>query len=124
MVEDRCDVLGSTFEGRLVGTFGDISTLSFYPAHHITMGEGGAVFTQNMELKRIAESYWDWGWDRWCAPSCDNTCRNRFCWQLGELPAGDDHKYTYSHVGQPQDQGHAGFLRAGLVGAPARLHRD
>ena len=99
VVEDCCDALGSTYEGRLVGTFGDISTLSFYPAHHITMGEGGAVFTQNPELKRIAESFRDWGRDCWCAPGCDNTCHNRFGWQLGELPQGYDHKYTYSHVG-------------------------
>ncbi|MFZ1614678.1 MAG: lipopolysaccharide biosynthesis protein RfbH [Holophaga sp.] len=99
VVEDCCDALGSTYNGQLVGTFGDISTLSFYPAHHITMGEGGAVFTQNLELKRIAESFRDWGRDCWCAPGCDNTCRNRFGWQLGQLPAGYDHKYTYSHVG-------------------------
>ncbi len=99
VIEDCCDALGSTYEGRLVGTFGDLATLSFYPAHHITMGEGGAVFTQNAELKRIAESFRDWGRDCWCAPGCDNTCRNRFGWQLGELPAGYDHKYTYSHVG-------------------------
>ena len=99
VVEDCCDALGSTYEGRLVGTFGDIATLSFYPAHHITMGEGGAVFTQNLELKRIAESFRDWGRDCWCAPGCDNTCRNRFGWQLGQLPAGYDHKYTYSHIG-------------------------
>ena len=99
VVEDCCDALGSTFDGRLVGTFGDIGTLSFYPAHHITMGEGGAVFTRDLELKRIAESFRDWGRDCWCAPGCDNTCRNRFGWQLGELPQGYDHKYTYSHVG-------------------------
>ena len=99
VIEDCCDALGSTYHGQLVGTFGDIATLSFYPAHHITMGEGGAVFTQNLELKRIAESFRDWGRDCWCAPGCDNTCRNRFGWQLGQLPAGYDHKYTYSHVG-------------------------
>ena len=99
LVEDCCDALGSTYEGRLVGTFGDIATLSFYPAHHITMGEGGAVFTQHLELKRIAESFRDWGRDCWCPPGCDNTCRNRFGWQLGQLPAGYDHKYTYSHIG-------------------------
>ncbi|MCE1229464.1 MAG: lipopolysaccharide biosynthesis protein RfbH [Firmicutes bacterium] len=99
VVEDCCDALGSTFQGKLVGTFGDIATLSFYPAHHITMGEGGAVFTRHLELKRIAESFRDWGRDCWCPPGCDNTCRNRFGWKLGHLPEGYDHKYTYSHVG-------------------------
>jgi CDP-4-dehydro-6-deoxyglucose reductase, E1 len=99
LVEDCCDALGSTFEGQLVGTFGDIGTLSFYPAHHITMGEGGAVFTSNPELKTIAESFRDWGRDCYCAPGKENTCGKRFCWQLGQLPYGYDHKYTYSHVG-------------------------
>jgi CDP-6-deoxy-D-xylo-4-hexulose-3-dehydrase len=99
LVEDCCDALGSTFEGRLVGTFGDIGTLSFYPAHHITMGEGGAVFTSNPELKLIAESFRDWGRDCYCAPGKENTCGKRFCWQLGDLPYGYDHKYTYTHVG-------------------------
>lgn len=99
LVEDCCDALGSTYDGRLVGTFGDIGTLSFYPAHHITMGEGGAVFTNNAELKLIAESFRDWGRDCYCAPGKDNTCNKRFCWKLGELPEGYDHKYTYSHLG-------------------------
>ncbi len=99
LVEDCCDALGATYDGRLVGTFGDIGTLSFYPAHHITMGEGGAVFTNNAELKVIAESFRDWGRDCYCAPGKDNTCGKRFEWQLGELPAGYDHKYIYSHLG-------------------------
>jgi CDP-6-deoxy-D-xylo-4-hexulose-3-dehydrase len=99
LVEDCCDALGSTYDGKMVGTFGDIATLSFYPAHHITMGEGGAVFTNNAELKLIAESFRDWGRDCYCAPGKDNTCNKRFCWKLGELPEGYDHKYTYSHLG-------------------------
>lgn len=99
LIEDCCDALGSTFNGRLVGTFGDIGTLSFYPAHHITMGEGGAVFTNNYELRQIAESFRDWGRDCYCAPGKDNTCGKRFCWKLGNLPEGYDHKYTYSHLG-------------------------
>ena len=99
LVEDCCDALGSTYNGQMVGTFGDISTLSFYPAHHITMGEGGAVFTNNPELKLIAESFRDWGRDCYCAPGKDNTCNKRFCWKLGKLPKGYDHKYTYSHLG-------------------------
>lgn len=99
LIEDCCDALGSTYNGKLVGTFGDIGTLSFYPAHHITMGEGGAVFTNNTELKKIIESIRDWGRDCYCAPGCDNTCGKRFGWQLGSLPAGYDHKYTYSHLG-------------------------
>lgn len=99
LIEDNCDALGSTYNGRLTGTFGDIGTLSFYPAHHITMGEGGAVFTNNHELKVIAESFRDWGRDCYCAPGKDNTCGKRFCWKLGNLPEGYDHKYTYSHLG-------------------------
>ncbi|MEX0298502.1 MAG: lipopolysaccharide biosynthesis protein RfbH, partial [Kordiimonas sp.] len=99
LIEDCCDALGSKYNGQLVGTFGDISTLSFYPAHHITMGEGGAVFTNDDELKLIAESYRDWGRDCYCAPGKDNTCNKRFCWKLGTLPAGYDHKYIYSHLG-------------------------
>jgi CDP-4-dehydro-6-deoxyglucose reductase, E1 len=99
LIEDCCDALGSTYQGAKVGTFGDIGTLSFYPAHHITMGEGGAVFTNNRELKQIAESFRDWGRDCYCAPGKDNTCNKRFCWQLGDLPYGYDHKYTYSHLG-------------------------
>lgn len=99
LVEDCCDALGSTYRGQMVGTFGDIATLSFYPAHHITMGEGGAVFTNNEELKTIAESFRDWGRDCYCPPGKDNTCGKRFCWKLGDLPEGYDHKYTYSHLG-------------------------
>lgn len=99
LVEDCCDALGSTYRGQMVGTFGDIATLSFYPAHHITMGEGGAVFTNNDELKVIAESFRDWGRDCYCPPGKDNTCGQRFCWKLGDLPEGYDHKYTYSHLG-------------------------
>jgi CDP-6-deoxy-D-xylo-4-hexulose-3-dehydrase len=99
LVEDCCDALGSTYRGRKVGTFGDIGTLSFYPAHHITMGEGGAVFTNDPELKRIAESFRDWGRDCYCPPGKDNTCGKRFQWKMGDLPQGYDHKYTYSHLG-------------------------
>jgi CDP-6-deoxy-D-xylo-4-hexulose-3-dehydrase len=99
LIEDSCDALGSTYRGQMVGTFGDIGTLSFYPAHHITMGEGGAVFTNNAELKQIAESFRDWGRDCYCPPGKDNTCGKRFCWKLGDLPEGYDHKYTYSHLG-------------------------
>ena len=99
LVEDCCDALGATYKGQMVGSFGDIATLSFYPAHHITMGEGGAVFTNNAELKLIAESFRDWGRDCYCAPGKDNTCNKRFCWKLGHLPEGYDHKYTYSHLG-------------------------
>ena len=99
LVEDCCDALGSTYDGKLVGSFGDIGTLSFYPAHHITMGEGGAVFTNNSDLKRIIESFRDWGRDCYCQPGKDNTCGKRFGWQLGTLPFGYDHKYTYSHLG-------------------------
>ena len=99
LVEDCCDALGTTYRGQMVGTFGDIATLSFYPAHHITMGEGGAVFTNNDELKTIAESFRDWGRDCYCQPGKDNTCGKRFCRQLGDLPYGYDHKYTYSHLG-------------------------
>ena len=99
LIEDCCDALGTTYRGQMVGTFGDIATLSFYPAHHITMGEGGAVFTNHEELKVIAESLRDWGRDCYCAPGKDNTCGKRFCWKLGDLPEGYDHKYTYSHLG-------------------------
>lgn len=99
LIEDCCDALGSTYQGRMVGTFGDIATLSFYPAHHITMGEGGAVFTNSDELRTIAESFRDWGRACFCPPGKDNTCGQRFCWQLGSLPRGYDHKYTYSHAG-------------------------
>ena len=99
VVEDCCDALGATYRGQGVGTFGDIGTLSFYPAHHITMGEGGAVFTDKPRLKRVIESMRDWGRDCWCAPGQDNTCGKRFARKLGDLPMGYDHKYTYSHCG-------------------------
>lgn len=99
LIEDCCDALGSTFDGKVVGTFGDIATLSFYPAHHITMGEGGAVFTNNGKLKLILESIRDWGRDCFCAPGKDDTCGKRFCWKLGDLPESYDHKYIYSHLG-------------------------
>jgi CDP-6-deoxy-D-xylo-4-hexulose-3-dehydrase len=99
LIEDCCDALGATYKNQKVGTFGHLGTLSFYPAHHITMGEGGAVFTADPLLKRIVESFRDWGRDCWCNPGCDNTCGKRFDWQLGELPAGYDHKYIYSHLG-------------------------
>ena len=99
VVEDCCDALGATYDGKGVGTFGDIGTLSFYPAHHITMGEGGAVFTDKPRLKRVLESMRDWGRDCWCAPGMDNTCGKRFGRKLGSLPMGYDHKYSYSHCG-------------------------
>ena len=99
LVEDSCDALGSKFNSQNVGTFGDLATLSFYPAHHITMGEGGAVFTNSKKLERIAESFRDWGRDCYCEPGKDNTCNKRFGWKLGDLPFGYDHKYTYSHLG-------------------------
>lgn len=98
-IEDNCDSLGSTIDGQLTGTFSDISTVSFYPAHHITMGEGGCVLTNSAKLRKIIESFRDWGRDCWCAPGEDNTCGKRFNWKLGQLPKGYDHKYTYSHVG-------------------------
>jgi CDP-6-deoxy-D-xylo-4-hexulose-3-dehydrase len=99
LMEDCCDALGATYDGRHVGTFGHVGTLSFYPAHHITMGEGGAVFTNDVKLKTIKESYRDWGPDCYCQPGKDNTCKKRFEWQLGELPYGYDHKYIYSRLG-------------------------
>ena len=99
VIEDCCDALGATYRGQQVGTFGDIGTLSFYPAHHITTGEGGAVFTARSHLKRAMESIRDWGRECWCAPGHDNTCRSRFAHQVGDLPFGYDHKYTYSHLG-------------------------
>jgi CDP-6-deoxy-D-xylo-4-hexulose-3-dehydrase len=98
-VEDSCDALGGTYRGKNLGTFGDLSTFSFYPAHHITTGEGGSVLIKKVAYKRIVESIRDWGRDCWCAPGCDNTCLKRFEWQLGELPEGYDHKYIYSHLG-------------------------
>jgi CDP-6-deoxy-D-xylo-4-hexulose-3-dehydrase len=99
VVEDDCDSLGATYRGQKTGTFGDISTFSFYPAHHITMGEGGAVIINNPELAKVAESFRDWGRDCYCEPGKDNTCGCRFSQQLGSLPYGYDHKYTYSHIG-------------------------
>jgi len=99
LMEDCCDALGATYDGKPVGTFGAISTVSFYPAHHITTGEGGAVFSRDPKLLRITESFRDWGRDCWCPPGKDNTCGKRFDWQLGELPEGYDHKYIYSHLG-------------------------
>ena len=99
LMEDNCDALGSKYNNQLTGTFGDVSTLSFYPAHHITMGEGGAIFTNNLRIKRISESFRDWGRDCYCEPGKENTCNKRFDWQLGKLPKGYDHKYIYTHVG-------------------------
>ncbi len=99
LVEDCCDATGATYNGQPVGTFGDVASVSFYPAHHITMGEGGCVLTDKPLLKTLVESFRDWGRDCWCAPGKDNTCGKRFDWQLGELPCGYDHKYTYSHIG-------------------------
>jgi CDP-6-deoxy-D-xylo-4-hexulose-3-dehydrase len=99
LIEDSCDALGGTYRGQNLGTFGDLSTFSFYPAHHITTGEGGAVLIKKLIHKRIVESFRDWGRDCWCPPGCDNTCLKRYEWTLGELPEGYDHKYTYSHIG-------------------------
>ncbi|MDC3231279.1 lipopolysaccharide biosynthesis protein RfbH [Acidimicrobiia bacterium] len=99
LMEDNCDAFGSKFNQKFTGTFGDVSTLSFYPAHHITTGEGGAVITDNTKLKKIMESIRDWGRDCYCPPGKDNTCKKRYEWQLGELPKGYDHKYIYSHIG-------------------------
>lgn len=99
LVEDCCDAVGATYNGRAVGTFGALATTSFYPAHHITMGEGGAILTDKPKLKTLVESFRDWGRDCWCEPGKDNTCGKRFDWQLGDLPYGYDHKYTYSHIG-------------------------
>jgi len=99
LIEDCCDALGSTYRGQKVGTFGDLATVSFYPAHHITLGEGGCVLTNQPLLRTLVESFRDWGRDCWCAPGNENTCGKRFNWQLGELPHGYDHKYIYSHVG-------------------------
>jgi CDP-6-deoxy-D-xylo-4-hexulose-3-dehydrase len=99
LVEDCCDALGSTYKGQKVGTFGDLATVSFYPAHHITTGEGGAVLTDKPNLQVLVDSFRDWGRDCWCEPGKDNTCGKRFDWQLGALPCGYDHKYTYSHIG-------------------------
>ena len=99
LIEDNCDALGAKYNNQFTGTFGDVATLSFYPAHHITMGEGGAIFTNNLRIKRIAESFRDWGRDCYCDPGKENTCGKRFDWKLGNLPDGYDHKYIYSHIG-------------------------
>jgi CDP-6-deoxy-D-xylo-4-hexulose-3-dehydrase len=99
LIEDSCDALGATWDGRRVGTFGDLASLSFYPAHQMTMGEGGAVIVNQARYQRIVRSVRDWGRDCWCAPGENNTCGKRFGWQLGDLPAGYDHKYVYSHIG-------------------------
>lgn len=99
LVEDCCDAVGATHHGKMVGTFGDVATVSFYPAHHMTMGEGGAVLTSDTKIKKAAESFRDWGRDCWCPTGVDNTCGKRFGWELAELPKGYDHKYIYSHVG-------------------------
>ena len=99
LIEDNCDALGSKYNNQFTGTFGDVATLSFYPAHQMTMGEGGAIFTNNSRIRRIAESFRDWGRDCYCEPGAENTCNKRFEWQLGELPYGYDHKYIYSHIG-------------------------
>jgi CDP-6-deoxy-D-xylo-4-hexulose-3-dehydrase len=99
VIEDNCDALGSTYNGRFTGTYGHIGTSSFYPPHHMTMGEGGAVYTNDPQLKMIIESFRDWGRDCWCPSGCDDTCKKRFGWQQGKLPLGYDHKYTYSHIG-------------------------
>ncbi len=98
LIEDCCDAFGALYKGKRVGTFGHTATLSFYPAHHITMGEGGAVLTNRKSLNRLIESYRDWGRDCWCAPGKDNTCEKRYDWQLGDLPYGYDHKFTYTHL--------------------------
>ena len=99
LVQDTCDALGASYDKKKVGFYGDIGTLSFYPAHHITMGEGGAVYTNSIKLKKIAESFRDWGRDCYCDPGKDNTCKKRFEWKLGDLPEGYDHKYIYTHCG-------------------------
>jgi len=99
LIEDNCDALGSKYNGKYTGTFGHIATFSFYPAHHITMGEGGALVTNDIQLEKLIKSFKDWGRDCWCEPGCDNTCGKRFGWQLGTLPYGYDHKYIYSHIG-------------------------
>lgn len=99
LIEDNCDALGAEYQGQLTGTFGDLATLSFYPAHHITTGEGGCVLTSDPTLKVVSESFRDWGRDCWCAPGACDTCNKRFGWKLGDLPQGYDHKYVYSHIG-------------------------
>ena len=125
LIEDCCDAVGCHLRRPKVGTFGDLATVSFYPAHHITMGEGGGVLTDQPLLKTLVESFRDWGRDCWCAPGKDNTCGKRFDWQLGELPHGYDHKYTYSHIGYNlKAHGHAGRRRRGATAQAGRLHRQ
>jgi CDP-6-deoxy-D-xylo-4-hexulose-3-dehydrase len=130
LVEDNCDALGSTYRGKKTGTFGDLATQSFYPPHHLTLGEGGAVLTSSGRLKKIAESFRDWGRDCWCASGKDNTCGKRFGWQLGDLPMGYDHKYIYSHLGynlKPLDVqaaiGRQQLHKLDAFGAARRAHR-
>lgn len=128
LVEDSCDALGASFGGKPVGTFGDLATLSFYPAHHITTGEGGAVFGRSPTLMKLVESFRDWGRDCWCAPGKDNTCGKRFDWQLGDLPAGYDHKYTYSELGfnlkATDMQAAVGLSQLGKLDGFVRARRD
>ena len=132
LIEDSCDALGAEWDGKKAGTIGHIGTYSFYPAHHMTMGEGGAVVTNDPQLYRIILSFRDWGRDCWCKPGVDNTCKNRFNMQLGHLPFGYDHKYTYSHIGFNYAQSCPPFCRAGrcggkptekIAGLPAKTHR-
>jgi CDP-6-deoxy-D-xylo-4-hexulose-3-dehydrase len=128
LVEDTCDGLGGTYRGQSLGTFGHLSTLSFYPAHHITTGEGGAVLTNRPSLKKIVESFRDWGRDCWCLPGHDNTCLKRFEHQLGQLPSGYDHKYTYSHLGYNLKSGDIqaaiGRVQLGRLDELVRARRD
>ncbi len=128
LIEDCCDAVGSTYQGKNVGTFGDLATVSFYPAHHITMGEGGCVLTDRPRLKTLVESFRDWGRDCWCAPGADNTCGKRFDWQLGSLPHGYDHKYIYSHIGYnlklTDMQAAVGVAQLGKLDAFVAARRD
>ena len=126
LIEDDCDSLGATYNGQKTGTFGDLATVSFYPAHHITTGEGGAVLIKKVAHKRIVESFRDWGRDCWCPPGCDNTCLKRYEWTLGELPEDYDHKYTYSHIGYNLKSGdiQASIGLAQLDRLGHRSHRD
>ncbi|MBI2987266.1 MAG: lipopolysaccharide biosynthesis protein RfbH [Deltaproteobacteria bacterium] len=128
LIEDACDALGSTFRGRLVGSFGDIGTLSFFPAHHITTGEGGGVIVNSSRFSKVARSLRDWGRDCWCAPGESNTCTKRFGWHLGDLPAGYDHKYIYSHIGynlKPTDlQAAVGVAQADRIQDFVQKRRD
>jgi CDP-6-deoxy-D-xylo-4-hexulose-3-dehydrase len=123
LVEDNCDALGSRYDGQLTATFGDLGTFSFYPAHHITLGEGGAVATANEDLARIARSFRDWGRDCYCSGGENNTCGKRFAQQFGTLPFGYDHKYVYSHIGYNLKVRHAGRHRRGATGETRRVHR-